>query len=83
MNFYPRLKNKICEITLFEDGCLFSIWTNNFTGKGDNAGFTFLPINPLRHLFFSFDSFGYNCKRLNIGIGLFSMFIDIIKKTKK
>lgn len=82
MNFYPRFKNRSCEITLFEDGCFLSVWTNNFIGRGDNAGFTLLPINPFRHLFFSFNPFGYDCKRLNIGLGLFSMFIDFVKKTK-
>lgn len=58
------------------NSCLLSYFNEDRNGKCKNIGFTILPLHFWNHFHFSNEEFGYDNKRFDVGLGLFSFFVD-------
>jgi hypothetical protein len=56
--------------------CVISYFDMNGNGLGRNVGITFLPLRFWNHLFVYSRRFGSNNRRLSIGLGVLSFFVD-------
>jgi hypothetical protein len=58
----------------FFEGSIMEVWGN--TNNNKNFGITIIPFDFWNYFFFHVGPLGYNNKRLNFGIGIFSFFFD-------
>jgi len=64
------------------NSCLISYFNVNGNGENRNVGFAFLPLRFWQHFHFSNDEFGHDNKRLDIGLGFVSFFVDYYEETE-
>lgn len=70
-----KLKHRVVIINWFEES-LLDIFSGSYDEDGKNYRFTFLPMDPHRHIYFFNSPFGINNRRLDLGMGILSLSFD-------